>query len=445
MPAATPATFPAALFAALLAGALLTACGGGGGGGSGGGGGVGGGGSGGGNLRPPPAPTPTVTIPAPVSNDEAIDPTLAFRAVEPPTSANGFTIKKEVPSHPVPVVVIDRVDLPGVDAGQVPADLKAMTARAALLWTRRLTDRGTHHIDLRVGGTCAESNHIACARANEIILPKRYPSRAIDGSQPGNRMSNYYFGVILHEVGHTLSFFDPDNADDRAHATCNIPQLMCARLSRYQLLVPSEADFDGLGPHEDRPRNLLTSWTVGPPVADHQTFGLWAEPNGGGGGLDRFGITLTRTLKSERRGTAAADSITDTIAIRPRVDGAPGPGPASGSGTATWAGTFLGAQSRLFQPVTGSATLTAKLADLSRIDLSLSELIRTDDRDRTHSLDDVEYGLDRYGAVWVDAGRRADARFYAAGGDPAGTAAGIVNDDQRSLVGAWGAHRDRRQ
>ena len=416
--AAMPATFPAALFAALLAGTLLSACGGGGNGG-------------GGNIKP--LPTPSVAGSISATNTTAIDPTLAFRALDEvalSTAASGFTVEKTVPEHPAPVI---RIDPSGTYAGRIPDDLEAMTARAVLLWTRRLTNGGSHRIDLEVGdpdGDCQPA-HLACAEyegdRGVIALPDKFFDRS-----SGSRLTNYQFGIILHEVGHTLSYRDPRG---EVHPQCRSgsTQLMCPEIARFQSLEPTEADFSG----------LRHKWAVGSPAGDHQEFGLWAQPVEDSG-LEGFGVTLTRTLASSLQGiqtAAAAGSITDTIRIVPRVDGTPGPGPAPGLGTATWSGTFLGAQSRLFQPVTGDATLTANLANLSKIDLGLSGLFRTDAGGRRHQLSRADYELDRHGNTWVDAARRADARFYAAGGDSAGSAAGIVNDTGRSLVGAWGARR----
>ncbi len=413
VPAGGSAAFPAVLFAALLAGTLLSACGGGSGGGAAP------------RVAPVAPSVPQVASEFTAANRAAIDPTLAFRTVRLPPAASGFNVTRTAPNHPVPV--IRRIDYPGTDPGQIPADLDAMTARAALLWTRRLIDGGIHAIELRVGdtGECAASDY-ACARTGRIVLPGRFLEDAIDDQRPGNRLENWHFGILLHEVGHTLSYLDPQTGT--GHAACQGTQLMCPA-SSFRSLVPAEADFAG-----------LHRWTLGPAVEDHQKFGLWAEPMEDGG-LDGFGVTMTRTLISERRGTAAADSITDTIAITPGVAGTPGPGPDPGLGTATWSGTFLGAQSALFQPVTGRATLTADLADLAEIDLMLSDLSRTDSAGATHPIAAVGYDLVRHDGAWVDAGRRANARFYATAGDPAGAAAGIVNDAGRDLVGAWGARR----
>ena len=111
-------------------------------------------------------------------------------------------------------------------------------------------------------------------------------------------------------------------------------------------------------------------------------------------------------------------------------------------GTATWSGIFLGADTGRFEPVTGDATLTAQLDDLATIDLALSGLQRTDSAGAAHPLAAIGYELERHDDAWIDAGGRADANFYAVAADPAGAAAGVVNDGVHELIGAWGGIRD---
>ena len=103
-------------------------------------------------------------------------------------------------------------------------------------------------------------------------------------------------------------------------------------------------------------------------------------------------------------------------------------------------GLFLGAYTARIQPVTGDATLTADLADLSSLDLAVSDL-QGSYNGLEYPLPDAGYTLDRNGNRWADAGGRVNAQFYGRGTDPAAAAAGTVTDLDRSLIGAWGARR----
>ena len=390
----------------------------------------------------PSVPTVAGTVTAP--NDAAIDPTLAFRAVQQPQAA-GFEVTVTAPDSPV--IVWNRHDGPRADLA--PDDLDAMARRAGHLWTRRLTDGGTFPIELYVGFPQAEQcgdNRAACAGCpgfssftpNAVIsLPDRFLE--LSGTHD-DKMTVADAKVVVHEVGHALSYRDP--ATNGGHAACatGSEQVMCGRHTSNRPIAPTEADFAGLVDGYTR------NWTVSPAASatDHQDFGMWAAVPGAAG-LDGLGINVRRTLAvddgvSTRR--PATEALTDTIAIHAEVRGTATAGPAGGLGTATWSGIFLGADSHRFEPVTGDATLTADLADLETMDLALSGLARTDAAGQAHPLAAIGYDLERHGSTWIDGAGRADARFYEAGSDPAGAAAGIVSDAGRDLVGAWGGRRD---
>ena len=138
----------AGLAAALLV-AVLAGCGGGGGGGPTA------------VMQPvPPDTMPTQPTPDPApavvetmlvnDNDDAIDPTLAFRALElAPGPGAAFSTSTNA-DHGSPVIVFRRDNGPRA-AELAPRDLDAMMKRAAHLWTRELTDGGTTIVDLLVG------------------------------------------------------------------------------------------------------------------------------------------------------------------------------------------------------------------------------------------------------------------------------------------------------
>lgn len=395
---------------------------------------------------PPPAVEPMPVTPAVAStltatNAEAIDPTLAFRAVELPTEP-GFTVTKTAPASPV--VVFNRHDGPAADLA--PDDLDAMMRRAAHLWTRRLTDGGTYPVELYVGFPQAEQCGVrgaACSAGQGDavdITPNalvRLPDDFLElSSTESGETPVAAFKIFAHELGHALSYRDP--VTNLFHAACTTEQnqLMCERPGP---ITPAEADFAG-----------LVNWTVTPAVSasSYQHFGLWATLPGTPR-LEGFGITVRRTLSADEdmaafqfRLAAATDALSDTIAITAEVRGAPGSGPAASLGTATWSGIFLGAGSARFEPVTGNATLSADLAQLDTIGLALTGLERTNSAGTAHPLASAAYELERHGNAWIDRQGRADARFYATGEDPAGAAAGVVNDETRSLIGAWGGTRD---
>ena len=239
---------------------------------------------------------------------------------------------------------------------------------------------------------------------------------------PGNVTSAATLRLTLNEVGHALGA-------DEEH--CNTLNIMCKPI------------LHGIGPLEPTGRDLarIDDWTS-IPYSDHQTFGLWAAPAGGGGALTRFGIDVRRTLGNpDPDPWIAADMLDDELQYRAVVDGTPGRGPAPGTGTATWQGLFLGADTAHAEPVTGTATLTADLAALAQLGLVLTELARTGPAGSRTALANATYSLQRgSGDIWTDTGGRADARFYDGAGDSrAALAAGRVSDDGRALVGAWGA------
>ena len=416
--------------------------------------GCGGGGGGSPTATTPvdPGPGPGVTDPGPsvpmvagsvtVPNDAAIDPTLAFRAVPAP-AAPGFQVTVTAPDSPV--IVWNRHNGPRADLA--PDDLDAMARRAGNLWTRRLTDGGVYPlkfpVELYIGRPSAmhcSQGGIACAGAPggslstpnaRIELTDGYLERV--GTHNG-ATTRTTLKTLVHEVGHALNYLDPQTNHGHAACTTNTAQVMCPVVTTSRPTAPAEADFAG-----------LRYWTVSPAssATDHQDFGLWASVPGASG-LDGFGITVRRTLsvdESVSHFRPAADALTDTITAAAEVRGTAGAGPAAGFGTATWAGIFLGADSERFEPVTGDAVLTADLANLAAINLALSALTRTDGTGATHPLAAIGYELERHGNAWIDADSRADARFYAADGDPAGAAAGVVSDAGRSLIGAWGAER----
>ena len=387
-------------------------------------------------IEPDTPAAPSVADSRTVTNTGAIDPTLAFRAVTVPTEP-GFTVTRTAPSSPV--IEFNRHDGPRA-AELAPTDLDAMVRRAGHLWTRRLTDGGTYPVELYVAfpqaeqcpgevNACAFEPSSGGASDNAgIRLPDGF--LAVGQESADSMLQFGTFGTIVHEVGHALAFRVATTG--RSHADCAATQVMCGTPTARDPANPNEADFAG-----------LNNWTVGPPVPDYQDFGLWADV-AGTGNLNGFGITVRRTLNVEDTGRSrdpAADRMTDTIRLQARVDGTASSGPAAGLGTATWSGIFLGADSRRFEPVTGDATLTADLADLAAIDLTLSGLERTDAAGQEHPLAAIAYELERHGDAWIDADGRADAAFYAVGNDPAGSAAGIVNDAGRELIGAWGGTR----
>ena len=332
-------------------------------------------------MTPDPAPAvPTVASTVTVTNGAAIDPTLAFRALQAqPPAADGFEVTVTAPA--TPVIVFDRHDGPRADLA--PDDLDAMMRRAAHLWTRRLTDGGTWPVRLHVGhpqaeqcpgattacaGTAGDSSYHPDA---DVALPDGFLTRG------GMEISGQYMNVLVHEVGHALGYRDIHTGHTHADCVTNLEQVMCGRHNANRPLAPTEADFAGLA---DGERGV--SWTVTPAAAatDHQDFGTWAAVPGSSG-LDRFGVSVRRTLsvdESVSHHRPAAEALADTITIEAEVRGSPSAGPAAGLGTATWTGIFLGADTGRFEPVTGDATLTADLADLAAIDLALSALERTD-------------------------------------------------------------------
>ena len=404
-------------------------------------------------TEPLPPATPVVDGSVTVANAAAIDPTLSFRAVRAP-AADGFTVTKTVPDSPV--TVFTRHDHP--DSPTPPADLDAMAARAALLWTRRLTglsgsmatnpyywppkltENGTYHVDILVGDPRPDncSGHAACAAipgpyANNRFLdhPRiKLPARFLtEGANAQGNLKFSHFKTIVHEVGHTLHYIDPDTGTGHPDCGTHTEQIMCPSQFAESPSTPTEADFDG----------IRHAWTVGPDT-DYQDFGLWASVSGSSD-LKGFGVTLRRTVNVNN----PARSISDTMVLAANIEGSPSTGPSTGIGTATWSGIFLGANTDRFEPVTGDATLTGDLENLASIDLALSNLGRTDSSGVVHPLANIpyEYELQRHGNAWVDADGRADASFYQTDTDPAGAAGGIVNDGNRDLVGAWGATRNK--
>lgn len=419
---------PLAILTALT---VLAACGGGGGGSPTAG------------MTPiePIDPTPMPTTPAvdgtvSVANTAAIDPTAAFRAVDVPTM-DGFDVEASAPQSPV-LVITDWERHP--DSPPLPVDFEAMLARAAHLWTRRITDGGTHEITLHTGhprGSICNGG-IACGGWHPhsgIGLTDEYLNASVDSD---GRIRLRPFRVLVHEMGHTLAYRDPVTRTGHGDCASHREQVMCAVNVPGSPTEPNEADFDG----------IRWRWTVGAPVGDHQDFGMWATvPDVSK--LDGFGVSLSRTVTVHENAT---EYITDTIRLEAEVQGASSAGPAAGLGTATWSGIFLGADTSRFEPVTGDATLTADLEDLATIDLTLSGLKRTNGSGATHPLAAIAYELERHGNAWIDADGRADGRFYADSMepaaaadsmDPAAAAAGIVSDAGRELAGAWGGIRVR--
>ena len=394
--------------------------------------------------QPPPANA--------FANPLAVDPTASFRSIVLPAHRE-FQTAAEAPDTPVTVLY----PAVGADAPTAPSDLLPMTHRAAHLWTRRMAVSGTHHVDLLIGSgpgqdPCSSRPVAACGLHGGILMaqllvpdadldPAAVPNARIElpddfltsRTTGTGQLSLFDFGVLVHEFGHTFNYRDEHG---RRHPDCAGPstQIMCPHGPAKNVL-PDDADFAG----------LRVVPTTGP--TDHQDFGLWAAAPGVSG-LDRFGVRVTRTVTVTNRtparvSRAAASYITDTIAIQPHVDGTPSAGPAAGLGTATWSGLVLGAHTTMFQPVTGTATLTADLADLSSLDLALTALERTDGDGGRHALAPARYDLQRRDDTWTSADGTADARFYASGADAAGAAAGTVHDpDGAHLIGAWGAVRD---
>ena len=430
-----------ALSAIAMSIALLAACGGGSGGGSPTAMPVDPGGPDPAPVEPMPA-TPMVAGVITTTNDTAIDPTLAFRAVQAP-AATGFGVTVTVPDSPV--IVFNRHDGPRADLA--PDDLDPMMRRAAHLWTRRLTDGGTWPVVAYLGGNPCHLPRAACAGTagddgNQPHAFIRLPDSFLERVGTSNGLTTRItFGTLGHETGHALGYRDVHTGHGHAACTDHTEQLMCPIGTAHSPIAPTEADFAGL-----REGRRMTSWTVSPAssATDHQDFGLWATvPEASG--LNGFGITVRRTLSIDEGGSRfgpAAGAITDTITAAVEVRGTPTAGPENGLGTATWSGIFLGADTGRFEPVTGDAMLTADLEDLTAIDLALSALERTDSSGATHPLAAIAYELQRHDDAWIDADGRADARFYGASGDPAGAAAGIVSDDRHELMGAWGAIRE---
>lgn len=392
------------------------------------------------SLDPNPvAPTPAAPHVASTitrANPAAIDPTLAFRAVELPGDSAPFTVTKTVPNNGA--TVFTRHDDPA--SPPAPTDLDAMAARAAVLWTRRILTDGTHTVDFHVGGQgrCPSSYEVGCASAGGLDLPgpaylQLQDYHLAEGARSDRRLTSLGLATLVHELGHTLAYEDERG---EIHPLCqdHTTQVMCPVGGPGSPIAPNELDFQGIAAY----------WAIGP-ATDHQDFGLWATV-AGVDGLAGFGIDLRRTLRIDSGATAsrsaAADILTDTVTIDASVRGTPSGGLAGGLGTARWRGHFLGARSDTFQPVLGSAELTADLAALDSLALALTGLRRTDPGGTSHALADVRYQLREEADAWTDAEGRANARFYSDDGDPAAAAAGIVHDSARDLIGAWGALRD---
>lgn len=418
-------------------------------------------GGGGGSGRPAtPALEPHASIVQ--VNAGALDPLPAFQRLQLPAGSD-FTIRKSIDAGPV-VVTIDRHQAPG--SGATP-DLLAMTARAAKLWTRRMSgvrDPGPHHqaehphvevadnhleVDLLVGhaqdgcsfpeGACA--NHFGDTHLNPqdrhddpviALMPGFLPEY-----RDGNALSVSGFRILVHEFGHIFDHHaegSPYHGGD--HSDCDGTGVMCEVWGNPYPIEPTQQDFDGIRHHfELRPHR------------DHETFGLWAAaPASLQSALDGFGVEVVRTLSvAPRTGEidlAASAFFVDELRAEASVRGTPSAGPAAGLGTATWSGDLLAYDVSLAQPVVGDAELQMDLADTGRLDASFTGMERTNATGAIAALPDWSVSLQRELNLWRDAADTVRARFHAVGADPGGAVAGTVDHEARALVGAFGALRN---
>lgn len=410
-------------------------------------------------------PMESVTLPMDSvtrANPGAVDPLPSFRAASVPASSR-FDYQREAPSGS-PVLNITRYTSPGTDA---PADLTPMLQRAAKLWTRRiagLREPGGDHqsfpheepgaggrieLDFLVGyeqPRCPGASGCANHYGDRLMNPS---GRANDGDNPHISLLPIFFTqlvrdgqttlegfrVLMHEFGHILDYGDERNTG-MPHSDCQVASILCARFPVNTPAVLLEHDFDGIRHHYDLRPHL-----------DYEQFGIWAEVPGENSNLERFGVQVRRMLTVEEargiRFEPADRYIQDQVLIETVVRGASSGGPQPGTGTVTWSGDLIAVDTTRFQPVLGAANLSMDLASVESLDVSFSDLHRTDDAGRTHSIPNLDYTLAQSGTTWVDPRGAVAADFYAVGSDPAGAVAGKLHDETRNLMGAFGALRDQ--
>ena len=411
----------------------------------------------------PDPPMEPVTLPMDSvihENYNAIDPLPSFRSASVPVSSR-FDYERDVPSGS-PSLSITQYTAPGAE---MPAELTPMLRRAAKLWTRRIeglnTPGGVHqsfphaepgaderiNLDFLVGYGQPRCPREACANhyGDNLMNPS---GRANGGRNPHVTVKPEFpivhvrdgdltiggFRVLAHEFGHVLDHGDELNTG-RYHSDCRGGALMCDLWESNVPAVPVERDFDDIRHHYDLR-----------PHIDYEQFGIWAEVQGDDSSLERFGVLVKRTLVVEDAtdiwDVAASEFIRDQISIETVVQGNASAGPQPGTGTVSWTGDLIAVDTTRFQPVLGAAHLSMDLAAIESMDVSFTDLHRTDDSGRTHDVLSLDYTLEQRGTTWVDSNGTISANFYAVGSNPGGAVAGKLNDETQNLMGAFGALMD---
>ena len=124
------------------------------------------------------------------------------------------------------------------------------------------------------------------------------------------------------------------------------------------------------------------------------------------------------------------------------IDGTASSGPVAGMGTATWSGDLIAVDTMHFQPVLGEAYLSMDLSNVDMLEARFTDVQRTDDTGMRHNIADFGYTLMKSRSTYLDEQGIIDASFYAVGADKIGAVAGKLDDNSRSLIGAYGAVRD---
>ena len=377
---------------------------------------------------------PVTTAPDPVipgvvrtlANPAALDPLPAFRSVALPdaTDEQSFRYRRAIPDRPA-VLIISSVAEP-------TGDLVPMMRRAAHLWVRRITGAGgVIQVELRDGDCGGVVGSGGCAEYQGGFVAITPLGRAV--MEPQTTTEGFH--ILAHEFGHELGHYDPSNPDDPGHSACSSGGVMCRAALDSSTMIPVEHDFD----------NIRHLYDLTDHVSDHETFGIWAELPGEAG-LRGFGVEVTRTLAAPESsgswGNLARDYIKDTLNIAASVDGIMSDGPSEGlRGTATWNGDIIAVDTTRLHPVLGDAQLTMELSRLESLRADFRGLHRTDGEGMLHQEADLGYDLTRQGKTWADPSGAVAAGFYRVGSDPAGAAAGTLDDRDRALIGAFGAKR----
>lgn len=328
-------------------------------------------------------------------------------------------------------------------------------------WARHLRPQ-TLTVDLQIGDSASANcggghSTIGCyigGATNKVVITENWlldqyrTWRTAAAYRRGDIMTDVFFELVhlvTHEAGHQFGYRHPQGTTDgcgnesgRCHAPYGSGSVLSYdhRLASPTRYAPTKEDVEHIvgGRWNGDPLDRYTVFKFSR-AASITSYGYWLD--------HEFFVTGWTGFGSVAGGNGL---VRNEMMVQPFVNGTPSASHGL-RGNATWSGDFVGfdlhpewmtaltADAALRYSFTSEA-MTARLSDFTAWDGD--ERIASRHGSYSYRMACVSGGC----AVYTPGGALVTAEFYRDGADPAGYAAGVVNDYRREYAGAYSAARN---